>query len=141
MQTWLLLHYKLPSDPSARRVYIWRKLKRLDAVFWQDAVWVLPLTPRTREQFQWLAVEISEFNGEATFWEAQLPLPGQEKALVDLFTKQVEDRYQAIILALAAPEPDLVTLARQYQQAQANDYFGSPLGQQVRAALLSVREG
>lgn len=141
MHTWLLLHYKLPSEPSARRVYIWRKLKRLAAVFWQDALWVLPRTARTREQFQWLAVEINELDGEATLWEAQLSLPGQEEILVDLFTKQVEDVYQAIMVALVASEPDLVELARQYQQAQANDYFGLPLGQQVRAALLSARGG
>ena len=139
MRTWLLLHYKLPSEPSARRVYIWRKLKRLAALLWQDAVWILPLTARTREQFQWLAAEVSEWGGEATLWEAQLTLPSQEELLIPLFTQQVENEYRRILAALAAVEPDLAALARQYQQAQANDYFGSPLGQQVRSALLAAR--
>jgi hypothetical protein len=54
---WLLLLYKVARQPSARRVYIWRKLKRLGALLLHDAAWVLPATPRTREQFQWLAAE------------------------------------------------------------------------------------
>ena len=53
--TWLLLAYKVPREPSANRVYVWRKLKRLGAVALQDAVWVLPATAHTRERFRWLA--------------------------------------------------------------------------------------
>jgi hypothetical protein len=36
---WLLLVYKVPSEPSARRVYFWRKLKRLDALLLHDALY------------------------------------------------------------------------------------------------------
>ena len=36
--TWLLLAYKVPRDPSASRVRVWRKLKRLGAVALQDAL-------------------------------------------------------------------------------------------------------
>jgi len=49
MHTWVLLHYKIPREPSAQRVFIWRKLKRLGALLLHDALWVLPATPRTRE--------------------------------------------------------------------------------------------
>jgi hypothetical protein len=139
LHTWLLLHYKLPPEPTARRVYIWRKLKRLAALLWQDAVWILPLTDRTREQFQWLAVEISELGGEATLWEAQLALPVSEEILIQLFTQQVKTEYQAILTALATPAADLTALARRYQQAQAHDHFAIPLGHQVRTALLTAR--
>ena len=63
---WLLLAYKVQREPSANRVYVWRQMKQLGAILLQDAVWVLPETPRTREQFQWLAAEISELGGEIT---------------------------------------------------------------------------
>jgi len=43
------------------RVYIWRKLKRLGAVLFQDVVWVLPNAARILEQFQRLAAEIVEW--------------------------------------------------------------------------------
>jgi len=59
---WLLLVYKIPREPTAGRVYVWRKLKQLGAIAVQDAVWVLPAAPRTREQFQWLAAEIADLD-------------------------------------------------------------------------------
>jgi hypothetical protein len=141
MARWVLLHYKIPPVPSARRVYVWRKLKRLGAVLVQDAVWVLPATERTREQFQWLAAEIEEQGGEALYWEARLLAAAHEEALRGLFAGQVDGEYQAILVALQEPEADLAALARRYQQVQAADYFQSALGRQVRATLLAGREG
>lgn len=72
LQTWLLLSYKVPRAPSAKRVYVWRKLKRLGAAALADSVWVLPLTRQTREKFRWLASEIEEMGGETTLWESKL---------------------------------------------------------------------
>src|SRR5262245_48438516 len=53
-----MLVYKIPREPTAGRVYIWRKLRQLGAVLLQDAVWVLPANPRTQEQFQWLSTRL-----------------------------------------------------------------------------------
>jgi len=141
LSNWLLLHYKLLPEPTASRVYVWRKLKRLGALLWQDAVWVLPLTPRTQEQFQWLAAEVVELGGESALWSAQAHWIGQEEALIKQFSQQVESLYQTILDGLAAEEPSLTALSRQYQQAQALDYFQSPLGLQARDALLLARGG
>ena len=141
MATWLLLHYKLPAAPTARRVYIWRKLQRLGAVLLNDAVWILPANSRTREQFQWLASEITELRGEALLWQAQLLQGAQEDALMRQFTTRAEQEYQKILSALHRNQRDLVTLSRRFQQAQLKDYFQSPLGDQVRETLVSAREG
>jgi hypothetical protein len=122
-------------------VYVWRKLKRLGALLAHDAVWLLPDTPWTREQLQWLAVEIRELGGEALVWESRMVLPGQDHALVQQFMTEVDATYQAILTALQQANADLPALARQYQQVQARDYFQSSLGQQVRAALLQARGG
>jgi hypothetical protein len=105
----------------------------------QDAVWVLPATPRTREEFEWLAVEIGEQGGEASVWEGHLTLAGQDEALVRQFLAQVETEYAALRDAVASPDVDLAALSRRYQQVQGQDYFQSALGQQVRAALLAAR--
>ncbi|MBL8058605.1 MAG: hypothetical protein JNK29_18015 [Anaerolineales bacterium] len=140
MSPWLLLLYRIPSEPSARRVYVWRKLKRLGALLLQDAIWVLPDTARTREQFQWLAAEIVELGGEAHLWASQPVLAEAEAALVRQFREQAETAYRAIAAALEQDECDLAALSRQFQQAQQADYFHAPLGQQVRAALIAARE-
>src|SRR5215213_1116793 len=138
MPLWLALVYKIPREPTAGRVYVWRKLKRLGALLLHDAVWLLPETPWTREQFQWLAVEIRELGGEALVWESRMVLPGQDEALVQQFVADVDEVYQTILAALQQTDSDLVAMARQYQQVQTRDYFRSPLGQQVRAALLQA---
>ena len=75
---WLLLHYRLPSTPTALRVAAWRKLKRMDAVLVHDCIWVLPATPQARERFGRLAAEILAHGHEAIVWEATFALPGQE---------------------------------------------------------------
>ena len=141
MPRWLVLVYKIAREPAAGRVYVWRKLKRLGALLVHDAVWLLPETAWTREQFQWLAVEIRELGGEALVWESRMVLLGQDQALIQQFVADVDETYQAILAALQQPDADLPALARQYQQVQARDYFQSPLGQQVRAALLAARGG
>ena len=139
MPSWLLLHYKLPNKPSALRVYIWRKLKRLGAILLHDAVWVLPDLPRTAEQIQWLAAEIEERGGNALYWRANSLLSVQDETLVQQFKAQVNAVYSHLLKRLEKARPDLQEISRQYQQALAQDFFQSELGQRVREKLTSKR--
>ena len=140
MRQWVLLHYRVPPNPSARRVYVWRKLKKLGALLLHDSVWVLPDTAWTHEQFQWLAAEIGELEGDVMLWQARLALPGQEQGLVDRFIAACEQEYQPLWEALQQDAPDRSALARQFQEIRRRDYFGCALGQRVYAALSSEQE-
>ena len=139
MNEWLLLTYKIPRQPTAGRVYIWRKLKQLGAVLLQDAVWVLPATPRTREHFQWLAAEIEELGGEATLFVSQLALAEDAPGLIEQFRQPVREAYREVLRSLQGKDRDLAALARRYQQTQAQDYFSCELGATVRARLLAAQ--
>ena len=77
-----------PREPTAARVYVWRKLKQLGAIAVQDAVWVLPDNPRTREQFQWLAAEIVELGGEVFLFSSQVVFAHPAASLQEQFTKE-----------------------------------------------------
>ena len=138
-RAWLLLVYKVSPEPTARRVYAWRKLKRLGAILLHDAVWVLPNTAFTKEQLQWLAAEIVEMEGEALVWEAQLTMVGQAEALKAQFVAQADAAYTQLLSQLEQADCDLAALSKRYQQVSSVDYFQSPLGQRVRAALLNAR--
>jgi hypothetical protein len=138
---WVLLVYKIPREPTASRAQVWRKLKRLGALLLHDAVWVLPATPWTREQFQWLAVEIGELEGEAYLWESHLLLSGQADALIQQFQARVDAAYQEILHELELDDADLVALSRTYQQVRAQDYFHSEVGIHVRERLMRARGG
>jgi uncharacterized protein Usg len=139
MSTWLLLHYKLPNKPSALRVYIWRKLKRLGAILLHDAVWVLPDLPRTAEQIQWLTAEIQEMGGEAYSWRANSILGQDDESITQQFNEQVDAVYADLVKKLEKPRADLQEISRQYQQTSAQDFFHSKLGYLVREKLTSKR--
>jgi hypothetical protein len=138
-RTWLLLTYKVPRDPTAGRVAVWRKLKQLAAVALQDAIWILPANPQTRELFQWLAAEIEELGGEATLWESRLLSASMEGQMAARFNEPVEAEYRAILRDLKKKRPDLAWLSKRYQQIQARDYFHLELGKKVRAALVTAQ--
>lgn len=141
MTIWLLLVYRIPREPTAGRVFVWRKLKQLGAIALQDAVWVLPHTARTQEQFQWLASEITELKGEAVLWQAEQVYATDPESLRRQFTEAVESDYRAILAALKKKDRDLAALSKRFQETQARDHFASALGQQTREKLLAAGEG
>ncbi len=140
MLQWVVLVYKIPREPAAGRVYVWRKLKRLGALLLHDAVWLLPDTPWTREQFQWLASEIIEMNGEAQLWESRLALPGQEHGLVRQFVEQSQAASPASSTALpqaSAPLVDQSATESPVEPIPSPSALGS--GFLALAALAAVR--
>jgi hypothetical protein len=136
---WLLLLYRVPREPTASRVYVWRKLKQLGAVALQDAAWVLPATPRTQEQLQWLAAEIAEMGGEATLFASDVLFASAADSLIEQFQQPIRQAYREILAALKRKDRDLAALARRYQQVLAQDCFQLELGAQVRSKLLEAR--
>ena len=139
MTDWLLLHYKLPNKPSALRVYIWRKLKKLGAILLHEAIWVLPDQPRTAEQIQWLTAEIREMGGEAYSWRANAILGENTEAITQQFNEQVDKIYLDLLKKLEKSRVDLQEISREYQQAASQDFFHSKLGLRVREKLTSRR--
>ena len=139
MHIWLVLTYKIPPEPSAKRVYIWRKLKRIGALLHQESCWILPSNARTQEQLQWLSAEIIEMDGEATLFEANLILGVSDETIMQKFIEQVDKPYLEIIERLEQGDTDLESLSRQYQQILSKDYFKSKTGRRLREALLGMR--
>lgn len=136
--TWLLLVYRIPREPTAGRVFVWRKLKQLGAIALQDAVWVLPKTPRTQEQMQWLAAEITELKGEAVLWQADQLYATDADALRRQFLESVDADYREIEAALKKKDRDLAALSKRFQEAQAKDHFASSVGLKIREKLLAA---
>ena len=42
---WVLLVYRVPTEPASRRVAVWRDLKRIGALYLQQCVCILPDAP------------------------------------------------------------------------------------------------
>jgi hypothetical protein len=114
-------------------------LKRLGAILLNETVWILPDSPRTAEQFQWLTAEIQERNGEAYLWKSNIVLGIQDDTLITKFKEQVDLEYKKLRKELSKRNPDLAKLSRHYQQVAGADHFHSELGQAVREQLLAMR--
>jgi ChrB-like protein len=133
--SWVLLIYTMPREPTAPRVAVWRKLKKLAALRLHDAAWIVPATPALLEQMRWLVAEIREARGTALIWHAQGDEVEQDADLVRQFTSQAEEAYCEILTALNQPEADFAELSRRYRRVQAIDYFHAPSGEIVRTRL------
>src|SRR5437867_10534253 len=70
-QILLLLLVGLPPTPSSLRVRVWRRLRSLGAVPLKRSAYLLPVTPKRYEDFQWLAQEVEREGGEATLVRVQ----------------------------------------------------------------------
>jgi len=136
---WVLLAYRMPREPSAPRVTVWRKLRRLGAVQIVDGLVALPATAETVETFGWLADEVIESGGEAWTWRA-MGSKQQDKALRQQLRDAVVEEYTAFTAEAkrAIDEPQRRTverLRRTLRDIERRDYVGPRERDDARRAV------
>lgn len=94
---WLLLTYKLPSEPSKKRVGVWRKLKSLGAVYLQNGICLLPKTESHVRQLKLLEHEIAEMDGECVLLETAALDRAQEQKVISRFRADRNEAYQEFL--------------------------------------------
>jgi hypothetical protein len=140
---WVLLAYRLPRVPSTPRSAVWRKLKRLGVAWLGDGLVALPADPRTREQLEWVAEEVTEHGGEATLWQGR-PLDTAAASMVaDRMTAAVAADYDALAAQAAtlhaadaaARRRAVARLRRELHRIQDRDFFTCPQREAARRAI------
>jgi hypothetical protein len=91
---WLLLVYRVPSEPTRLRATVWRRLKSLGAVYLQNSAAALPATPATERAMRKLRHDITDMGGSAQLLEC-VALVG-EAEIVDSFQRARNDEYEEI---------------------------------------------
>ena len=140
---WVLLCYRVPREPSAPRVAVWRKLKRLGAGQLGDGLVALPADARTREQLEWVAEEVTEAGGWAGVWLARPATRAQERELAAAMAADRAAEYAAVTAqAVAARDADgglraaaLRRLRGELRRITRRDYFPPAAREQARAAV------
>jgi hypothetical protein len=138
---WVLLAYRLPREPSAPRLAVWRKLKRLGVAQLLDGLVALPLDSRNREQLEWIADRVAEADGEASIWTATPAGLAQERDLATAMQDAIAEQYRELIdqarqaEAAEASRRTLSRLRRELGRIERRDYFPPPEREQARAAL------
>lgn len=92
---WLLLAYRVPSEPSRLRATVWRRLKGLGAVYLQNSVATLPAGAAAERALRTLRSEITDMGGTATLFRAAA-LAG-EAEVVAAFNTARDDEYDEIL--------------------------------------------
>ena len=139
---WVLLVYRLPREPSAPRLALWRSLRRFGAVLLGDGLAALPADERTIEHAEWLAAGIEENGGVAAVWLATPRQRQTAERLAAQATAAVEAEYVGVISESAAirGEPAQAGVAqrrlrRRLREVGARDYFGAPSRDAARTAV------
>ncbi|UFI06851.1 Chromate resistance protein ChrB [Roseibium aggregatum] len=94
---WLLLTYKVPADPAAKRVAIWRRLKSMGAVYLQNGVCLLPKTDDHTRRLKMVENEVAEAKGESVLLETVALDAAQENKVVARFKADRDDAYEEFI--------------------------------------------
>lgn len=134
--TWIMLIYRLPcAKTSARKVALWRKLKKIGVYSAQDSVCLLPSSEKNLEMIEWLAAELHDAGGVASVWEVHALSESQEREMKEYFLEQVNSQYREIINEVRAcsTKKGLKVLWARYNSVKAQDYLNSPLSVEARA--------
>lgn len=140
---WVLLSYRMPREPSTRRIAIWRKLKRLGVAQISDGLVALPADARTREHFDWLAEEMRDGGGSAAVWLAAPTAAATEADLAAAMAAARAAEYRALLeeaTAAQAGDPRarasaLRRLRAELHRVVRRDYFPPAERDQARGAV------
>jgi CRISPR/Cas system-associated endoribonuclease Cas2 len=96
---WLQLTYRVPSEPSQKRVWVWRKLQNCGAYALQNSVYLLPSSEEVEKQFRQLAHDIHEMGGEAcVFAVVALDVHDEERILHALLEARKKEYYKVCLV-------------------------------------------
>ncbi len=150
---WLVLIYRIPSEPTRLRAAAWRRLKGLGAIYLQNSAAALPASAAAERALRKLRHEIGEMGGSAVLLSCTA-LAGEGEVLA-AFQAARDDEYEEIIdkcqdflaqldkeyraehftyAELEENEEDLVKLQGWLAKVTDRDVFGAP----KRAAALQA---
>jgi Protein ChrB, N-terminal len=93
----VLLVYRVPARPSANRVYVWRMLKKIGAVYLQQSVCVFPQNARITRELRPILAKIGESGGEFHLLPLRGLDPDERRKLVAQFVEQAARHYGEIV--------------------------------------------
>ena len=155
----LLLVYRIPTEPTRLRAGVWRKIKGLGAVYVQNSAAALPATPANERALRALRAEIDELGGTAFLFDTAL-VAGRDH-LVALFNAQRDDEYDEVVdrcedylrqiskeydathftyAELEENDVDLAKLKSWLERIENRDAFGATRRTAAEAALVRCEE-
>src|SRR6202167_1862703 len=92
---WLLLVYRVPSEPSRLRATVWRRIKSLGAIYLQSSAAALPASVASERALRKLRSEILDMAGSAVLLSCDV-LAGEQEIRA-AFQAARDDEYEEIV--------------------------------------------
>jgi hypothetical protein len=92
---WLLLIYRVPSEPSRLRATVWRRIKSLGAIYLQNSAAALPASVAAERSLRKLRSEILDMSGTAVLLSCEV-LAGEADVRA-AFQAARDDEYEEIV--------------------------------------------
>lgn len=89
--------YRVPTQPSTQRVYVWRKLKGWGGLYLQQSVCILPQREELQHDLKELKADILTGGGEADLLTVWIDEPEQNARLINRFQQQAEEEYHEFL--------------------------------------------
>ena len=160
---WLLLVYRIPSEPSRLRSAVWRRLKSLGAIYLQNSAAALPASVGAERALRKLRSEIVAMPGSAVLLSCRVLAGASDvhaafQAARDDEYEEIADRCEDFLAQvrkehvashfsfaeLEENEVDLVKLRNWFARVRQRDVFGAsgrPAAEQALAACEQALEG
>ena len=156
---WLTLGYSLPAEPSRYRVSIWRRLRKLGAIYMNEGFWVIPNSDLVSEDIAAVIREVETYRGTASAFVSRDLNPMQGQRLRRLFLdarneeySELHGQYEKFVLhvdharatkrltfaEVEELEEEMSKLERWFNEIKDRDIFHSPARD---AALQALEQG
>jgi hypothetical protein len=156
---WLLLIYRVPSEPTRLRAAVWRRIKSMGAIYLQNSAAALPASVAAERALRRLRSEILDMGGTAALLSCavlagepevraafQAARDDEYEEIVDKcqdFLGQVDKEYAAshfTYAELEENEVDLVKLKNWLQRVRDRDVFGASGRAAAETALAACED-
>lgn len=159
--SWLLLTYKVPPEPAAKRIALWRRLKGMGAVYLQNGVCLLPKTDDHVRRLKMIENDILEMAGESVILETVALDRAQEERVVQRFRADRDDQYREFLgrcadfeaeiakeiainkftyAELEEEDTDLKKLQGWLDKIRKLDFYDAPLAEEAATRLRACEE-
>ncbi|OFW81574.1 MAG: hypothetical protein A2201_10690 [Alicyclobacillus sp. RIFOXYA1_FULL_53_8] len=151
---WIVLVYKIPSEPTKYRATVWREIKRLGGIYLQNSVCIFPDIDDVALNVSSLANQIRNMGGTEYLFFTTSPTQAQATELVSQFQSSRTEEYQALLLEIDELEQqseegaqlanisglndEFRRLKKQVALVKARDYFAAPLGTAIATRLQKI---
>ncbi|MBM2831478.1 MAG: ChrB protein [Dehalococcoidia bacterium] len=152
---WFLFTYSLPPEPSRKRVFVWRQLKKAGALFTEGG-WLLPKKAPLAAAIEAITHTVEEMGGTTNLYVVTHFNEAQEQRTIARFQQEREREYSEIIsecrktlrhierehqahrFNLEELEGDLEKIKRWFSEAKKRDFWQVPAGKEVEELMTEL---